>query len=519
MNQREGGFTIVELLVSIVVLGIMVAASTALMTGLLHSAVVAKRQATALTLATNQMEYLKSLPYDNLAVAGGAIPATNTLPGTLNMTVNGEKYVVKTGIVYTDDAYDGCGSYPTLALKQLYCRDYPPPASAPAVDTNPADYKDVTVRVFDSGVQLALLDTNIAARVAETASNTGALFAKVIDGSGNPVTGATVNVTDVTLSPAVNVSDLTDENGIVIFYGLPPDTTNTHYNITASLSGYSTLSTINAAGGLQPTYPNQSLLAQNSSYVTLTLLPQGTNSLGIETTDVNGAVLANVKLYIKGGYKRYISAADTTYYYDNLRGSDTRPTTDSGGLTALTNLVPGDYVFCGDVGATSCVIGGTTYYVLAAVPYGGTNPFNPIDVPTYLASDPPPPTFLSGGVSYLQKVRLIMSSLSNYPRVTSMAPYDVSIAASNMSSLTFSLTGANLPCSATAASCSTQVKLVQGSNTYTASCTGAAAGLQVNCTINMSSAIVGQTQLIVTANSHTLTLPASPLIGGLIVNP
>jgi type II secretory pathway pseudopilin PulG len=518
-QKGEGGYTLVELLVSLMVLGFIALGSFELLTALLHSSIVSKRQAVAYTLATNQMEYLKSLPYDNLAIAGGSIPSNNTLPASFSQKVNGDNYTVKTAISYTDDAYDGCGSYPSQALKQLYCRNYPPPSGAPATDTNPADTKSVTVTVTDvGGRRLSFLDTNIAARVAETASNTGALFVKVVDNSGTPVSGATVTATNSTTSPSVNVSDTTDENGITIFYGLPPDSTNFDYNVTASLSGYSTLTTIKPAGALQPTYPNQNLLTQSSALVTLKIMPQGQNSLVIESTDTAGNPLASAKIYVKGGYKRYNSTTDTSYYYDTLRITDTRPVTDAGGLSGLDNLVPGDYIFCGDTGATSCSVGATTYYLAAAVPYGGTNPLNPVTVPTN-PSSPPATTFIYGGNNYLQKVRLMLTTNSNFPRLTSLTPYSVDISSDPVANMAFALTGANLPCSASAASCGTQVKFVQGANTFTASCTGSSAGLQLNCNVNLSAAVVGQLQLVVTANGQTLTLPGSPLLGGPSVNP
>src|SRR4051812_46039603 len=109
----EGGYTLVEILVSLMVLGFIALGSFELLTALLHSSIVSKRQAVAYTLATNQMEYLKSLPYDNLAIAGGSIPSNNTLPSSFSQKVNGDKYTVKTAVAYTDDAYDGCGSYPS----------------------------------------------------------------------------------------------------------------------------------------------------------------------------------------------------------------------------------------------------------------------------------------------------------------------------------------------------------------------------------------------------------------------
>lgn len=520
MKYKESGYTLVELLLVMSVLAIMALGAFDLFISLLHSAIVAQRQAVASTLATNQMEYLKSLPYDNLAVTGGAIVSSTTIPGTTTKKVNGNTYTIKTSITYADDAYDGCGSYPTQALKQKYCQNYPPPSNAPSTDTNPGDYKDVHVTVTDtSGLQLASLDTHIAALVAETASNTGALFVYVVDDSGNPIVGATVNVVNSSVSPTVNVFDTTDENGIVIFYDLPPSSSGYHYQISALNNGYSSLTTIPPSGNLQPTYSSQNLISQSSSFVTLTLYQQGQNSLLLESTDTNGSPISNAKIYVKGGYKKYTATSDTSYYYDTLNPSDIRPTTDSGGFAGLTNLVPGNYFFCGDAGATSCSVGGTTYYLAAAVPYGGNSPLEPIIVPTYDPDNPPSTTYAYNSVNYLQKVRLMLTSSSSFPRVTSLSPYDGSLASGTLSSFAFTIKGANLPCSASAASCSTHVSFKQGSNNFAASCTGSNAGLQLNCTVNLSSAVAGNTQLIVNVGANTLTLPGSPLLGGIIVTP
>jgi type II secretory pathway pseudopilin PulG len=521
MKHDESGYTLVELLMIIAVLAIMSLGAFDLFVSLLHSAIVGTRQAVASTLATNQMEYLKSLPYDNLAVSGGPIVSSTTIPGTITKKVNGTTYTVKTSIGYVDNAYDGCGSYPTQALKQKYCQDYPPPAGAPSTDTNPADYKDVNVAVTDkSGLQLASLDTHIAALVAETASNTGALFVYVIDDSGNPISGATVNATNSSVSPAVNVSDTTDENGVVIFYDLPPSSTNYKYQISASNSGYSSLTTIVPNGALQPTYSSQNLLSQSSSYVTLTLKQQGQNSLVLETTDTTGNPLSNAKIYVKGGYKKYTATTDTSYYYDTLSPSDIRPVTDSSGLAALTNRVPGSYFFCGDLGATSCSVGGTTYYLAGAVPYGGNNPLQPITVPDYDPSNSPATTFAYNSVNYLQKVRLMLTTNSTFPRVSILTPSDVSLSGS-LSNFAFNVTGVNIPCSATAASCSTHISFVEGGSTYTASCTGVIGNSQqtLSCTVNLSGLTAGSTQLVVNVGSNTLTLPAAPLLGGVIVTP
>lgn len=518
MVEEKDGYTLVELMVSLVVISILVLGSFNLFSSLLHSAIVSQRQSVASTLGTNQMEYVKSLPYDQLAVSGGAIVATSYLPATVTKKVQGVTYTVTTSISYADDAFDGCGSYPTQALKQQYCRNYPPPTGSPATDTNAADYKVVHVTVKDkSGTELATLDTHVAALVAETASNSGALFIKVIDDSGQPVSGATINVTNSFTSPNVNVSDTTDANGIVILYNLPPSTTNYRYTITASNTGYSSLTTIVPNGALQPTYSSQNLITQSSSYVTLTIKPMGPNSLIVESTDISGNPLANAKIYLKGGYKNYTSSSDTTYYYDNFSPSDVRPTTDSNGLTGINNLVPGSYIFCGDAGATNCKVGNTTYYLAAAVPYGGTNALQPINVPIYDPDNPPTTTYPYNSTNYLQKVRLMLTTNSNFPRVKNFSPSDISLLTGNLGNFAFTVNGTNLPCSASAASCSTQVKFNQSGQNYTASCTGSAAGTQLNCTVNITGVTTGDLQMSVTVSGNTLTLPVSPLLGGLVV--
>jgi prepilin-type N-terminal cleavage/methylation domain-containing protein len=514
----EAGFTLVELSVTVVLISIVTVSLFSLFVNLVNSAVTARRRAVALSLATNQAEYLKSLPYDSLVVIGGAIVGPATIPATTVKTVSNVPYTVKTSINYVDDAYDGCGNdYSNTPLKLKYCRNSI--ASTPTTDTNPADYKVVHVTVYDkAGNQLTYVDTQISARVSETATSTGALFITVLDGNGNPVSGATVGVVNSTVSPTVNASDTTDSNGISIIYGTPPDSSN-DYVISASKSGYSSLTTIAPNGSLQPTYTNQKVLTQQASYVTLKIFPQGANSLVLETTDTAGAALPGVKVYVKGGYKQYTATTDTTYYYDNLAGSDTRPTTDGSGLAAISNLVPASYIFCGDDGSVSCTVGATKYYLAAAVPYGGSNALNPIIVPTYLASSPPATTYDYGGTGYLQKVRLMLTTNASFPRVYTLSPFYLSVAGGGLSSFTFTITGQKLPCSATAGSCSTSVKFVQSGTTYTASCTGATAGVQLSCSANLTGITTGMAQLTVSNSGGTLALPVSPLQGGLNVTP
>lgn len=506
----QKGFTLTELVIANIVFAIVALSILSLLSTLISSASLAKQKAVALTLATNQMEYLKSLPYNTLAVSGGSIYSASPLPATTTKTVNNMQYTVKTSIVYADDAYDGCAAYPTQQLKQTYCRNYPPPTGAPATDTNPSDYKVINVKAYSKGgTKLAEVDTQVGARVSETASTTGALFVSVIDDTGNPVVGANVRVVNTTITPNIDLADDSDNNGIVIFYGLPPDTVGYDYVVTGTKSGYSSLTTIAPSGTLQPYFASRQIFSQQSSFLTLELRPQGPDSLLIETVKTDGDQLGGVKVYAKGGYKKYNSATDKTYYFDNFSPSDTRPTTDSNGFATLSNLVPGQYIFCGDDAATNCKIGNTTYYLVAAVPYSGSNAFNPIIVPRYLAASPPTTTFPFGGKNYYQKVRLYLTTDSTYPRITTLTPDDVSLATGTLSAFAFTVTGTNIG--------SSTIRFTQGSNTYTAACSGSSTSQ--TCTVNLTGISTGQAQMTLTSSGKTISIPAGSLIGGLNVSP
>jgi len=505
----QAGFTLVELTVSLVVMSMMIVALFGLFISLVRSTVIAKRRAVANSLATNQMEYLKSLPYDNLAVIGGSIIAPVLLPNSKTETVNGVRYTIKTSISYADDSYDGCGPYPDLDTKTKYCRNYPPPTGAPVTDSNPADYKTVSVAVSDvSNARLATVDTQISARVSETASNTGALFVTVTDPSGTPLSGVDVSLANTTTTPAVNVADSTDSNGLAIFYGMPPDG-GVDYVVTAGKSGYSTLTTIGANGSLQPVYPRQTVLAQQASYLTMTLAKMSSNSLIVETTNTVGTPIPGVRVYIKGGYKKYTLATDTAYYYDNFTPSDLRPVTGADGIAAVENLVPiNKYLFCGDLGATNCRVGGTTYYLAAAVPYWGSNPLNPITIPEDGAA-PASPGFEYGGQSYLQKVRLMLTTNSAFPRVFSVTPGSISTSAGSLSNIDVAVEGVNLS--------GASLTFKQGSTDFSGSgCTGS--DTQRTCQFNLTGVSQGiPLQLTVTTAAGTLTLPTAPL-GGIDVS-
>jgi prepilin-type N-terminal cleavage/methylation domain-containing protein len=501
-GKKQKGFTILEVLIGMVIIAVLIVSAASTYIALQSSAALARHKSIGTELATNKIEYLKALPYDNLAVAGGAIYHPSPLPASETKSINGYTYTIKTSINYIDDAYDGCGNYANQTIKESLCRHYPPPSGAPGTDLNPADYKIANVKIYGyNNKKFAELDTQIAARVAETDSTTGALSVSVMDDSGNPISGATVQTVNNTISPNVLVTDSTDANGNAIFYGLPPDS-NADYIITASKTGYSTLTTIASSGSLSATYPSQTIFSQTGSNVTLVLKPMTTNSLALTTVDTNGNPLSGVRVAIKGGYKKYQDTTNTEYYYNNQTPSDIRPTSDASGLIYVQNLVPGDYIFCGDSGNSGCTIGGTNYIVAAAVATQSDHSFNPMSVPSFMSSNP----LYSG---YSQLIRLILTTNTAMPTIKYITPSQVDQA--NVGNFHFMLEGTNLTCYSQGNGCPTTVRLrEQGGPTATATnCYDDenTSGIKMECDIDLSSMSSGMKYLEISNTGGTLSIP------------
>jgi prepilin-type N-terminal cleavage/methylation domain-containing protein len=501
-GQKQKGFTILEVLIGMVIIATLIVSAASTYIALQSSAALARHKSIGTELATNKIEGLKALPYDNLAVAGGAIYHPSPLPASETKSINGYTYTIKTSINYIDDAYDGCGNYANATIKQALCRNYPPPSGAPGTDLNPADYKIANVKVFGyNNKKFAELDTQIAARVAETDSTTGALSVSIMDDSGNPISGATVQASNNTISPNVLVTDSTDANGNAIFYGLPPDS-NTDYIISASKNGYSSLTTISSSGSLSATYPSQAVFSQTGSNVTLVLKPMTTNSLIVSTVDTDGNPLSGMKVAIKGGYKKYQDLTNSEYYFNNQSPSDIRQTSDSGGLIYLQNMVPGEYIFCGDSGNSGCNIGGTNYIVAAAVANQSDHSFNPMSVPSFLSGGP----LYSG---YSQLIRLILTTSTTMPTIKTITPSQVDQA--NVSNFHFMLEGTNLTCYAQGSGCPTTVKLrEQGGPTITATnCYDDenTSGIKMECDIDLSSMTAGMKYLELSNGGGILSIP------------
>lgn len=421
MNRLGKGFTLPELIMTIVVFSIIALSTYSLLIGFINTSSLAQLKSAAVEVATSEMEMLRSVPYNKLAVSGGAIVITDTyLPASKEITRSSRKFLVETDIRYADDAYDGCFNYPSPEQRDRYCRNGPPDASKP-VDNNPRDYKvaQVTVKTLPTGEVLASMSSQFAARVAEVASDTSMISVKVADSTGAGIPGATVRLTNSEVTPQIDQTITTDDVGSALFMDIVPDN-NKKYVVSVSKPGYSSLTTIADSGLLTPTYPNVLAIAQNMTNSTLVIDRVASNSLAIKIVNTSGAPVVNRQVSLRGGVKLYTDVNDQQFSY-----SETHTTDGSGNLT-LGSLVPGKYTVTGVAGEN----------IIAVHTAAGDVPYQPFNVP--------PGSSPSAGMTAMQMITIVVSTNSAYPRISSVKPISAMSSDVNITEFPVVVSGFNL---------------------------------------------------------------------------
>lgn len=193
--------------------------------GLLRSSLqvasLAKTRSIATAIAESQLEYVRSLSYDQVGTVGG-IPAGPVVQNATT-TMNGLNFPVHTFIAYADDAADGTAAGDTDGIL--------------------TDYKVIKVSVsyFANGrTQSVNLVSRYAPPGFETTAGGGTLQVNVVNAAGTGVAGANVHIVNSSVSPAIDLTTFSNANGIVFLPGAP---TSTQYQVFVSKSGYSSTQT------------------------------------------------------------------------------------------------------------------------------------------------------------------------------------------------------------------------------------------------------------------------------------
>jgi len=343
-NSRTRGFTLIEVIIDAFVITVIFGAVIGSFLVMLNATNSGKIRTLASALANEQLEYLRNLSYDSLATQNGTILPQGGIPDTQTITRGNVSFTLNTTIIFVDDPFDGCAI--DAGAKFWSCTDG---ATTMVNDVVPIDYKRVNVEALKVGTPTVLikLSSNIAAKAAETSSQTGMLLAKVIDSQGLPVVSATVTITNTVTN--VSMTGLTNDQGYVFVANLPPDNQN-GYNIVVTKQGYSSdYTTSRTTQNPNQTQPDVDVNIQQVTIQTLTIDLLAT--LVVTVTNEAGTPLAGQNI-VATSDKITANNPDTPKNIYNL-------TTDTSGVVSFSIIEWDSYDLAPPSG----------YYVVNTSPY------------------------------------------------------------------------------------------------------------------------------------------------------
>lgn len=233
-SLQQRGLSIVEV---IVVSGIVAIFFSGLLASFYYTISLvqdSKVRQSALSVAYNQIEYIRSLAYDAVGTVSG-IPA-GLIPQVATSTLNNISFTTKTLIEYVDDPIDGEGL-----------------ADANGVTT---DYKTAKVTVswdWRGLPQEVFLLSRVIPRSIETDVGGGTIRVNVFDAEIQPLPNATVRLVNNSMMPIIDVTRETNSDGVALFGGAPA---GADYEVTVTDVGYSVDSTYPITAELvNPTTP------------------------------------------------------------------------------------------------------------------------------------------------------------------------------------------------------------------------------------------------------------------------
>lgn len=280
-KKIQDGFTIVELLVTVAIFGIILAGVIGSIATVSQSVKIAREKTILSTLASEYLEIVRNMPYSQVGTINGN--PNGSLPDQTNaysQTIGATKYKIYYEVTYIDDPADG-----TILA---------------GTDAAPDDYKQVKMSILNSASgQLTDFVTNVVPKGLEGLNNAGALQIQVIDAAGNAVSGANLHITYPTTTPTIILDRQTDASGYWTEVGLPAAVNN--YHVVATKNGYSSDQTYPvSASNPNPTQPDPTIV--NGQVTKITLHIDLLANLNIKTLNQFCQALSGVNVNVLGAY-------------------------------------------------------------------------------------------------------------------------------------------------------------------------------------------------------------------------
>lgn len=306
--SQSKGFSLIEVVVGTAIFVIVSFALLGTFSKLISGINLLRIKSAATNLATEQFEIIRNLPYGDVGIVG-SIPDGN-LPHIQTLTRDSMVFTVTTTIRNVDNPFDGIiGGTPN--------------------DLSPADNKIVELQIACASCNnfspLTYTST-VAPKNLETASTNGALFIKVFDANGQPLSEVPVHV--VSTTTGIVIDDVTNDAGLLQIIDAPPG--NEVYQITVSNTGYSTdkTYTTGAVANPRPIKPHASVLVQKVTQVSFAI--DKTAKINVNTLTPLCVPVAGVPFSISGA--KLIGTLPNVYKYN------TNQVTSATGTLSLTNL-------------------------------------------------------------------------------------------------------------------------------------------------------------------------------------
>jgi len=309
LRKNRTGFTLIETLLGMTLFVIVALSIYLAYSNLLDILIASQSNSTSISLLENELETIRNMPYPDIGIQGGSPPGI--IPAQKTVYMDSAPYTVITTIRNIDDPFDGtAGEMPD--------------------DNAPADYKLIELVLECPGCSKFFpitMTSWVAPKGLESASLRGSLFISVHDAFGQPINSANVSVINSSVSPPVNINDVTDINGELKLIDIA--TSSVGYRITVSKSGYSSERTYPPGnpGNPNPTKPDATVIEQSTTQVsfeidrTSTLDFRTTNNMCIPTANIDFQQTGFKLIGLAPDVKKYSQALLTDGVGQNLNNS------------------------------------------------------------------------------------------------------------------------------------------------------------------------------------------------------
>lgn len=325
-NNLARGFSLLETLIGVTVF-VVIAVGVYQAYSMVYVLIgTTKQKIAGIALANEQLEIVRNMPYVNVGLVGG-VPS-GTIPRTQTLTRSGVTYSITTTIRNIDDPFDGT-------------------ISGTPTDLNPADYKLVQLDVSCptcKQFEPFSIASYVSPRSMELTSNNGAIFIKVFDANGVAVSGATVHVVNSSASPAIDISETTNNAGEFALIDVPPGAEA--YEITVSKTGYSEEKTYpTTLVNPHPVKTNVTVTAKQATQISFSI--DKLSALTIAAVDESCNGLAGTKFTLSGT-KLIGTEPDTAKYSEPI-------VTGGNGQVVLPKMEWGNYSLDPDASVTGYI--------------------------------------------------------------------------------------------------------------------------------------------------------------------